>query len=193
MKSEPVTDRKGTPASPATARAMRVLPVPGGPTSRMPFGMRAPISAKRAGCLQEVDDLGDLVLDARRSRPRRRRSCPVARCEYVLAFERPIDMIPPIWLGARRCMYQKKRDEEAHGIRNGSRLDERGPGWASSSRPPRLLAQRGEVGVRDAAVERAGGAELLVAVLERAGDRRRGVVDLDDFTSPARTLSMKSE
>ena len=43
MKSEPVTDRNGTPASPATARAMSVLPVPGGPTSRMPLGVRAPI------------------------------------------------------------------------------------------------------------------------------------------------------
>ena len=49
MKSEPVTDRKPTPASPATARAKSVLPVPGGPTSRMPLGMRAPISLNRSG------------------------------------------------------------------------------------------------------------------------------------------------
>ena len=49
MKSEPLTDMNGTPASPATARAMSVLPVPGGPTSRMPFGMRAPISANLSG------------------------------------------------------------------------------------------------------------------------------------------------
>ena len=53
MKSEPVTDMNGTPASPATARAMSVLPVPGGPTSRMPLGMRAPISAKRSGYLRK--------------------------------------------------------------------------------------------------------------------------------------------
>ena len=45
MKSLPVTDKNGTPASPATALAIRVLPVPGGPTSRTPLGMRAPISA----------------------------------------------------------------------------------------------------------------------------------------------------
>ncbi|CAB5018392.1 unannotated protein [freshwater metagenome] len=49
MKSEPVTDKKGTSASPATARAMRVLPVPGGPTSRMPLGVRAPIDANLSG------------------------------------------------------------------------------------------------------------------------------------------------
>ena len=53
MKSEPVTDRNGTPASPATARAMRVLPVPGGPTSRTPLGIRAPISAKRSGVFRK--------------------------------------------------------------------------------------------------------------------------------------------
>ena len=34
--------KNGTPASPATARASSVLPVPGGPTSSTPLGMRAP-------------------------------------------------------------------------------------------------------------------------------------------------------
>ena len=42
-------DRKWTPASPATARASRVLPVPGGPTSSTPLGMRAPRARKRLG------------------------------------------------------------------------------------------------------------------------------------------------
>ena len=42
-KSEPEMERNCTSASPATARANRVLPVPGGPTSRMPWGIRAPI------------------------------------------------------------------------------------------------------------------------------------------------------
>ncbi len=40
--SLPLMLKKGTPASPATALASSVLPVPGGPTSRMPLGMRAP-------------------------------------------------------------------------------------------------------------------------------------------------------
>ena len=35
-------ERNCTPASPATALASRVLPVPGGPTSSTPLGMRAP-------------------------------------------------------------------------------------------------------------------------------------------------------
>jgi hypothetical protein len=41
-KSEPEMEKKGTPASPATARARSVLPVPGGPKSSTPFGIRAP-------------------------------------------------------------------------------------------------------------------------------------------------------
>ena len=40
--SEPEMEKNGTPASPATARASSVLPVPGGPTSRTPLGMCAP-------------------------------------------------------------------------------------------------------------------------------------------------------
>ena len=37
-------EKKGTLASPATALASMVLPVPGGPTSSTPLGMVAPIS-----------------------------------------------------------------------------------------------------------------------------------------------------
>mmetsp|Transcript_18454 Transcript_18454/g.46692 ORF Transcript_18454/g.46692 Transcript_18454/m.46692 type:complete len:438 (-) Transcript_18454:390-1703(-) len=47
--SEPEMEKKGTPASPAMALASRVLPVPGGPTSRQPLGMRAPTAVKRSG------------------------------------------------------------------------------------------------------------------------------------------------
>ena len=41
-KSEPEREKKGTFASPATALASRVLPVPGGPTSKAPFGILPP-------------------------------------------------------------------------------------------------------------------------------------------------------
>jgi len=41
-KSEPEIEKNGTPASPATAFASRVLPVPGGPTKITPFGILAP-------------------------------------------------------------------------------------------------------------------------------------------------------
>ena len=41
-KSEPDIEKKGTPASPATALARRVFPVPGGPTSSTPLGILPP-------------------------------------------------------------------------------------------------------------------------------------------------------
>ena len=41
-KSEPEMEKNGTPASPATALARSVLPVPGGPTRITPFGILAP-------------------------------------------------------------------------------------------------------------------------------------------------------
>ena len=40
--SEPEIVKNGTFASPATALANNVLPVPGGPTRRAPLGTRAP-------------------------------------------------------------------------------------------------------------------------------------------------------
>ena len=50
--SEPEMEKNGTPASPATARASSVLPVPGGPTNSTPRGMRAPRAWNRSGNLR---------------------------------------------------------------------------------------------------------------------------------------------
>ena len=41
-KSEPLIEKNGTLASPATARASSVLPVPGAPINSTPFGIRPP-------------------------------------------------------------------------------------------------------------------------------------------------------
>ena len=48
-KSEPLIMKNGTPASPATAFAKSVFPVPGCPTNKTPFGILAPISANFLG------------------------------------------------------------------------------------------------------------------------------------------------
>jgi hypothetical protein len=48
-KSEPLANRNGTPASPAIERASSVLPVPGGPTSSTPFGIRPPTAENLSG------------------------------------------------------------------------------------------------------------------------------------------------
>ena len=60
-KSEPEMLKKGTPASPATARASSVLPVPGGPYSSTPLGMRAPSCWNFFGFSQELLDLLQLL------------------------------------------------------------------------------------------------------------------------------------
>ena len=51
--SDPDTKKNGTPLSPATARARRVLPVPGGPTMRIPFGIFAPSFLYLSGFLRK--------------------------------------------------------------------------------------------------------------------------------------------
>ena len=55
-------EKNVAPDSWATALASSVLPVPGGPCSRMPFGTLAPSSRKRFGVAQVVDDLAQLLL-----------------------------------------------------------------------------------------------------------------------------------
>mmetsp|Transcript_31288 Transcript_31288/g.77513 ORF Transcript_31288/g.77513 Transcript_31288/m.77513 type:complete len:204 (-) Transcript_31288:853-1464(-) len=53
MKSDPDMEKKGTPASPATALANKVLPVPGGPTRSAPFGILAPRCSYFLGLLRK--------------------------------------------------------------------------------------------------------------------------------------------
>ena len=48
-KSEPEIEKKGTFASPATALASSVLPVPGEPTSSAPLGISAPMAVYFSG------------------------------------------------------------------------------------------------------------------------------------------------
>ena len=60
--SEPLIEKNGTPASPATARASSVLPVPGGPTSSTPLRHARAEPAVALRVLQEVDDLLQLGL-----------------------------------------------------------------------------------------------------------------------------------
>ena len=51
-KSEPDKEKKGTFASPATAFANNVFPVPGGPTSKAPLGILPPIDVYFSGFLR---------------------------------------------------------------------------------------------------------------------------------------------
>ena len=51
--SEPLIWKNGTLASPATARAIKVLPVPGAPISNTPLGIFAPMSVNFFGFLRK--------------------------------------------------------------------------------------------------------------------------------------------
>ena len=51
--SDPDIEKNGTPASPAVALANKVLPVPGGPTSKAPLGILAPIFVYFSGFLRK--------------------------------------------------------------------------------------------------------------------------------------------
>ena len=53
MNSEPLADIKLTPASPATALASRVLPVPGSPSNNIPLGILAPALTYLSGFLRK--------------------------------------------------------------------------------------------------------------------------------------------
>ena len=60
VTSLPLMTKKGTPASPATARAISVLPVPGGPNIRTPFGVRAPTLWNASGPSEKLHQLAEL-------------------------------------------------------------------------------------------------------------------------------------
>ena len=52
-KSDPDSEKKGTCASPATALANKVLPVPGNPTNKAPFGILPPKAVYFSGFLRK--------------------------------------------------------------------------------------------------------------------------------------------
>ena len=61
MNSDPDVEKKGTSASPAKARASRVLPVPGGPMSSTPCGTSGTELLKAIRISQELDKFRDLA------------------------------------------------------------------------------------------------------------------------------------
>ena len=60
--SDAAIEKKGTSASPATARASSVFPVPGGPGEEHAVRDSAAEPLVLVGMAQEVDDLGQLLL-----------------------------------------------------------------------------------------------------------------------------------
>jgi len=94
--SEPEHEMKGTPASPATARASSVLPVPGGPSMMTPRGVLAPSAVNLAGFLRNSTTSVSSSLDE--SQPATSsKTTPVCGSSWILERDLPISngFIPP--------------------------------------------------------------------------------------------------
>ncbi len=127
--------------------------------------------------LEEVDDLGDLLLHpvvasyVREGRPR-----PLRGVRLGL---RAADRHDPAHLALSPALHEPEEGhEDADRDEEGQEAHEEVGGGGLVLDVHALFTQHLEVGIRDASVERAGGAELL-AVLQLAGDGAVGVVDLD--------------
>ena len=92
-KLEPATEKNVTPASPATARASRVLPVPGGPTMRTPRGGTAPTCLYRSGSLRKstTSEISCLAPSYPATSENRVLGCSASK---TLALDRPTPMMP---------------------------------------------------------------------------------------------------
>ena len=93
-KSEPDNEKNGTFASPATALAKSVFPVPGGPTRSAPFGNLAPICTYFCGlCKKSTISVNDSFASS--SPATSANVTPVARLILVAVFAFPIPIMPP--------------------------------------------------------------------------------------------------
>ena len=84
--SEPDMAKKGTFASPATARAINVFPVPGGPTSKAPLGKEAPISVYFLGLCKKSTISFSISLAS---------FCPATSAKVVFISESAYILAPP--------------------------------------------------------------------------------------------------
>ena len=92
--SEPDREKNGTSASPATAFASSVFPVPGGPTSSAPLGSFAPMETYFPGsCRNSTTSCRDSLASS--SPATSLNVTPVLFCTYDLALLRPTPMTPP--------------------------------------------------------------------------------------------------
>ena len=89
-------EKKGTPASPATAFANKVLPVPGGPIRRAPLGILAPSFVYCSGCFKKSTTSASSYL-ASLTPATSPKVTPVFGSIYKRAFDFPtfIGFIPP--------------------------------------------------------------------------------------------------
>mmetsp|Transcript_6309 Transcript_6309/g.12495 ORF Transcript_6309/g.12495 Transcript_6309/m.12495 type:complete len:263 (+) Transcript_6309:2202-2990(+) len=122
MKEDPEVDKNATPASPATALAINVLPVPGGPSMITPLGTFAPILVNCSGVLRKVTISCSSSLAS---------SCPATCVKFTpvwgtrssLPVNLPISWkgLSPIWPTCR-LRRKKKPPMTTHGAMFNSKL-----------------------------------------------------------------------
>ena len=92
-------EKNGTPASPAMARASRVLPVPGGPIMSTPLGMRPPRRVNFLGSLRKamISSTSSLAssMPATSAKVIRRW---LSDSSLALDFPKLIALPPPTWI-----------------------------------------------------------------------------------------------
>ena len=94
-KPEPLIEKNGTSASPATAFANRVFPVPGGPTNKAPFGILAPISVYFFGFLRNSTISCTSCLAPYRPATSLNVTLSFLSLSKICAFALPTPKIPP--------------------------------------------------------------------------------------------------
>ena len=106
--SDPDMEKNGTPASPATARASRVLPVPGGPVSNTPFGTWAPSSPYFSWSLRN-DTISSSSILASSTPATSLKLTPVSFSTYTFALDLPMFNMPPM-----PCLSAIRRNTNIH-------------------------------------------------------------------------------
>mmetsp|Transcript_2772 Transcript_2772/g.5145 ORF Transcript_2772/g.5145 Transcript_2772/m.5145 type:complete len:282 (-) Transcript_2772:168-1013(-) len=131
-------EMKGTPASPATALARRVLPVPGGPSKITPLGILHPFLAYASGCFKKSTTSANSNFAP--SHPATSsKDTPVSGTIWISALDLPIPMglpgppmppIPPIPPPPASPPRRERKNRPAK--RAAGRMRD----WARSPRPP---------------------------------------------------------
>ena len=105
MNSEPEIEKKGTPASPATALASSVLPEPGGPIRRTPLGIRPPSRWNFSGLLRNSTiSCSSLLAFSRPATSSKVVRCFDLSCRLAGLLTKLPRMPPSNWSRARRIM-----------------------------------------------------------------------------------------
>ena len=94
-KSEPEIEKNGTFASPATAFANRVLPVPGGPTSNAPLGIFPPRAVYLAGLRKKSTISITSIFASSSPATSLNVTLMLLSLSYTLAWDFPTLKIPP--------------------------------------------------------------------------------------------------